>query len=43
LDGERQEEIMAKGKGAQKRETKKPKKAAVKAAAGNPPKDAKKK
>jgi len=33
---------MAKGKGVQKRETKKPKKA-VKAAAGSPPKDAKKK
>jgi len=34
---------MAKGKGAQKREAKKPKKAAVKGSAANPPKDAKKK
>lgn len=34
---------MAKGKGAQKKETKKPKKSAVKAAAGGPSKDGKKK
>jgi hypothetical protein len=34
---------MAKGKGAQKKETKKPKKGAAKSAAGSPSKDAKKK
>jgi hypothetical protein len=36
LDGERQEEIMAKGKNAQKRETKKPKKATAKGAPAKP-------
>ncbi len=42
LDGDRQEGTMAKGNNAQKKETKKPKKAAVKGAPDKP-KDAKKK
>jgi hypothetical protein len=41
LDGDRREGIMAKGNNAQKKETKKPKKAAVKGAADKP-KDKKK-
>jgi len=43
IDGERQEGIMAKGNNAQKRETKKPKKAAVKSAPDSKTKDTKKK
>ena len=44
IDGRLQEETMAKGNNAQKKETKKPKKTAVKGASGSAaPKDTKKK
>ncbi len=43
IHGERQEETMAKGNNAQKKETKKPKKGTVKGGADSKPKDTKKK